>query len=223
MSKKKFLISLLLLNLCSCSPEHLVGSSLGSGGGIIPNPNPDPSLKAAAQDILVSKCIACHGANGTAAKFLNTSANPDLDALVESPYVFIGRGATSPLYLRANDGTMPPGSPLNSSESGALKAWIDDLGIQGGGSGNAATFSQIESEILAPKCYNCHKTSGPSKPPFQNYEDVMYYIASPFNLNSAIYTSVTTSVSPMPKNSSPLSTTEIEMIESWLMDGALNN
>lgn len=216
--------TLALLLLCSCSAEHITGGS-GSNSSYVPNPNPNPALKAAAADILGPKCTSCHGAgNGVSTVFLNTETDPDLDSLAENQnLVSIGRGSSSYLYLRASDGSMPPGNPLSQAESDAIKSWIDDLGIPASNSGNSSvSFSKIENDILVPKCYSCH--SGGSTRPFSNYNDLMYNYVTPNSLDSILYISVTEGATGglMPEGSS-LSPQEIQMIEDWIMSGAPNN
>ncbi|MGH1468342.1 MAG: c-type cytochrome [Bdellovibrionales bacterium] len=227
----KFVILLSLPALFACSPKH-DGASSNSSTEIILNPDPDPALEAAAENILGPKCASCHGASGTDPEFLNSSENPGLDILQnDSKYVKIGQGQISLLYQRSIDNTMPPGNPLSQGEADAIKAWIDDLGIVpdvgDGESGEevAATFSDIESNILAPKCYGCH--DGHSTYDFGDYSDILYGFVAPYNLSSTLYTSITSGASStgnvMPKNQTALTTSEIEAISSWIMSGAPNN
>ncbi len=122
---------------------------------------------------------------------------------------------------------MPPGNPLTQPEADAIKAWIDDLGIvpDTEPGETAATFTDIETNILAPKCYGCHDGHGTYD--FGDYDDIIYGFVSPFNLSSTLYTSITTGASStgnvMPKNQTALTPVEVEAVRSWIMSGAPDN
>lgn len=211
----------------SCSPSH-DGSDDNASSGIIPNPNPDPVLEAAAIAVFSASCVGCH----------NGSLSPDLrvasiDSLKDSLYLNIGRGDSSSLYTRmiSSGSPMPTSGLLAQVESEKIKDWIDDLGIVPDDTPIAATFSDIETNILIPKCYSCHDGHatydfGPGGST-SGYDDLLYGFVAPLNLGSTLYSSITSGASGtgnvMPKGQAALSSEEIEAIRSWIMDGALDN
>ena len=221
-------LSLILLSffLISCGGVEVNRFEQPSLNGIIPNPNPDPALEAAAANILGPKCANCHGVTGNNPRFLNTPNSPGLNDLAQNTnYVRIGQAEGSRLFQRSSDGSMPPGNPLTAAEYNAIGAWIDDLGIDAGGGPQATTFTEVETQILTPKCYNCH-TSGAGASAgfvFSNYNDLLFGFVTSGNLDSSLYLSVTRSTDPMPRGGPRLNQTEIDMIGSWILNGALND
>lgn len=221
----KFVSLTFFVLILSCSPEHDGVSNSPSLSGVTLNPNPDPLLKAAAENILGSRCISCHGSSGANQKFLLTASDPGLDDLaLNTRYVSPGQSNISMLAIRSADGSMPPGSPLNTSEAQAIADWIDDLAAVNNDGPPAATFSEIETQILTPKCYTCHTSGGgASTVMFSDYTSVLSTIVVPGNIDSAFYQSTARVSDPMPKNQTPLTTNELDMISSWILDGAPNN
>lgn len=226
--KLGFTLTLVIFAFTSCSPKHDELTDLASDG-ITLNPNPDPALEAAATNLLSSRCVSCHGISGNDPRFLNTVSNPGTADLAQNTtYVRIGQAQISRLFQRSNDGSMPPGNPITSNEADVIKAWIDDLGIVpegGGGNPDAASFTEVETQILAPRCYNCHTNGAGANAgfPFSNYNDLLFGYVTPGSLDSALYLSVSRALNPMPRGGPPLSSTEIDMIESWILNGAPNN
>ena len=222
-SQKLFLF-LFFIFFVSCSAEH-DGASDFSSNETISNSDPDPALEAAAVNIFNNSCVTCH--NGSQVPDLRPSAIASLKNNIL--YINIGQGSESQLYLRmVNSGSpMPPTGLLPQSDADAIKTWIDDLGTAPDNPDDepvAGRFSEIEANILTPKCYSCHETNDPI---FQNYDDIRNLIVIPYNIDSALYTSITSGASStgnvMPKNQPPLSQDEISTIESWIMNGALND
>ena len=90
---------------------------------------------------------------------------------------------------------------------------------------NAATFTEVENLILAPRCYTCH-TSGEGAVAgfvFNDYDSILFGFVQARNLDSALYRSVERTVDPMPRGGSPLTSEELEMMASWILNGALND
>jgi|GEM_PF-2187384 len=212
-----------LLSTLSCSPEHDGDFNSPSLNGVTLNPNPDPLLAAAAASILGSRCVSCHGSSGINQKFLKTTNDPGLAELaLNTRYVKPGQSDISFLAQRSSDLSMPPGSPLNSGEAQTIKDWIDDLATVTEIGPPSVTFLEVETLILAPKCYTCH-SGGSSGPTFSDYASVRSTIVTPGTLDSALYQSTARPNLPMPKNGTALNVNELAMIESWIMGGALNN
>jgi mono/diheme cytochrome c family protein len=224
--RNSLLLLLLLVLMASCSPSHDGSSGNSSNPGTVTlNPNPDPLLEAAAITVLNNSCVGCH--NGSQSPDLRPSAINDLKG--NTLYVSIGRGTSSSLYTRmvSAGASMPPAGNLAGPESDKIKDWIDDLGIitEGGDDSlTAATFTDIETNILVPKCYSCHNTTAPI---FTDYASVLNLIVTPNNLDSVFYTSVTTGSSnsglTMPRSQTALTDEETDAIASWIMNGAPND
>ena len=237
---KNLLIGLTLaVALISCSASHDSALGLGSGDLFILNPNPDPVLRSNAQSVLTNRCFSCHGPSGLNSPiFEDAGGSVDMDALITNTrYVAIGDPESSFLYQAIFSVNMPAAPPsqtfINStSEQRDIELWLEDIGILdtsgggtggGGGSGSAGTFSQVEAQVLTPLCYSCHATQFPV---FTDFNSVRATIVLPNNPNSA-FLRVIQSTDDMERMPPPpqqaLSPTLINLVESWVLDGAQNN
>lgn len=225
--KKSAYSLIVLLCLCafnlSCSPEHL-GSSSFSSSLYEPNPNPDPVLRANAKAALESHCIDCHGTGGTNTKIFDSPGGSiDMDSLAQnSRYISIGEPDGSYLVRAIYTLPMPSQTPSNNFftdpvEQKAIDDWVKDLGVLTGVD-ERVYFDEIEADILAPKCYSCHESGMPS---FSDYDSVMATIVIPGNPDSALLRVVKSG--EMPRNQPDLTPDEINRIESWIMNGALES
>jgi len=218
----KFVVLILLVSAISCSPEH--DDSLGSPStnGVVLNPNPDPALAAAAEAVLGPKCLSCHGSSGTNQKFLKNSGDVGLAELaVNTRYVSPGQHNLSLLVQRASDGTMPPGG-LTPGEVQSIKDWVNDLATVVEEGPAAATFTEVETQILAPKCYSCH-SSGSGGITFSDYDSVVFTVVQPGSLDSRLYQATIKASNPMPQGGPELTNTELALLESWILNGALDD
>jgi uncharacterized membrane protein len=214
---------MLLITVISCSPEHDGASNLPSSDGVVLNPNPDPLLASAAEGVLGPKCLSCHGSSGTNQKFLKNSGDVGLSELsLNARYVSPGQSNISLLAIRASDGSMPPGGGLNSSEEQAIKDWIDDLATINNNGPAPATFSEVETQILTPKCYTCH-SGGSGGITFSDYDSVLFSVVTPGDLGSRLYQATVRPTNPMPRNSTALTVDELALMESWILNGAQND
>jgi len=115
--------------------------------------------------------------------------------------------ASSCDYMDPKNGA--PAPPPNNAGAGPAPA-------------SGATFKQVYSQILAPKCLSCH--SGSTNPNLSSWaafaQDTRYVL--PGNPSqSDIY--VQTSSGTMPKNGTPLAQSELTLLYNWIEAGALNN
>jgi hypothetical protein len=106
-------------------------------------------------------------------------------------------------------------------KSGASTPPPSAAGTGGTGSG-PATFQQVYSQILAPKCVACH--SGSTAPNLSSWasfaQDTRYVI--PGNPGqSDVYVQV--SSGNMPKSGAALTQGELSLLSDWITQGAQNN
>ena len=241
--KYVFLISIVfLITSAGCSPSHDSALGLASGDLFILNPSPDPILRSAAQNVLTNRCYTCHGPGGSFSAIFEDAGGGlvDMDALVaNSRYTAIGDPDNSLLYEAIFTVPMPGATPADTflssqTEQADIANWIADVGILddsgggtggggGGGGGPAATFSQVESQVLTPQCYSCHATQAPV---FSDFASVRATIVLANNPDSAflrvIQDPVPADRMPPPPNDA-LSPALISLVESWILDGATNN
>lgn len=87
----------------------------------------------------------------------------------------------------------------------------------------SVTYSRVNSEIFAPKCLQCHGTNRqlPNLSSYSSFATNTRYV-QPGNANgSLLYKMIQTGM--MPQSSPPLSQSEIELVGSWINEGAQNN
>lgn len=242
--------SLLLLSfsifIMSCSPSHDSALGLGSTDAFILNPNPDLQLRNAAQTVLTNRCNTCHGPSGAFTRIFDSDGGDvDMDALLEDQrYISLGNPEASFLYSAIFSVNMPGDTPANTflsaeQEQDAIALWIEDIGIpapvDGGGGDDtgdnnpppdtANTFSQVESQVLTPFCYSGHNGSVQGRIAFTDYQSIRNTMVIPFNPDSLFLRVITDSnaADRMPRNQAALDQNLIDMVESWILGGALNN
>jgi mono/diheme cytochrome c family protein len=112
-------------------PEEPSGT--GGTGGTSAGPEPEPPgpgdlAKAAAENILKSKCGACHGSqlsDLTAEAGMNFI--DDIDKLAEEEKIIPLNSASSPIIRRMRDGSMPKGGPrMAEADIAVVASFIDN-------------------------------------------------------------------------------------------------
>jgi cytochrome c5 len=82
-------------------------------------------------------------------------------------------------------------------------------------------FSSDVAPLLNSKCNSCHSGSSPSAGIIlSSYAEVIKYVNNGSLMGSIKHAS---GYSAMPKNSTKMSTCEIQKIQNWIDNGALNN
>lgn len=207
----------------SCSPEHQGSGSFSSESLYIPNPDPNPALRASAKAAFETHCVSCHGTGGSNTQLFNSPGGSiDMDALAQNTrYISIGQPDASFLIKAIYTIPMPAITPANNfftdaGDQAAVEDWVADLGIISGAEDDRVFFSEVETKILAPKCYSCHESNIPS---FSDYDSVLNTIVIPGNPDSALLR--VTKSGEMPKNQPDLEPDEIALMEKWILGGAL--
>jgi len=86
--------------------------------------------------------------------------------------------------------------------------------------GNMSYATNI-TPILQTNCYVCHsEAANNGNVTLEGYANVMQYVNSGQLLGAIKHQS---GFSPMPQNTTPLSTCDINKIEQWMVQGAKNN
>ncbi len=165
-------------------------------------------------------------------------AVPDIVACVQSNgaqgcpnQINIGSPQTSNLYIKVVDGVWPEGgTALSASDIATLRDWIlgeqvtcDAIAIGSGnpggatGSGSmgsgAATFTEVNNQIVQQYCVGCHGNVGVS-PNLTTYGGVS---ANASACLSAIQSGI------MPLNQPPLSPALQTLFANWVNGGSQNN
>jgi mono/diheme cytochrome c family protein len=219
-------------NLAGCGEfflsEHTGGSSSSSLSGsfffVV-----DAELHKKAMSLMESKCSECH-AGGRADGGFGSIGN--VDAMISSGHVKIGKSGESKLNSRSADGSMPPSSGLSQDDKDTIKNWIDNALAATGDTPTAPetsplepTFSSISANIFVSKCLSCH---GPSLAEGGIRFDSFAYTISTGSVDivtpslSSLYIEVNSETMPEPP-ASPLSAAEKAAILTWISAGALNN
>ena len=216
-------LSCLLILFENCS---MVGRPQGSGG----SGDASLALQGLAMKVIQARCISCHNAQMPSG---GVDYLTNQDALLYYRLVVPGEPELSYLYTLISDGEMPPPPDhLPASEVKAVYDWIKD-GFSQPGLGVTPptppatlgpTFASINRLILQPKCLGCHN-SGNSQGgvSFSSYASTMNTV-QPGNINaSSLYTSTVRPGGDMPRGSAPLSSAEMSTIQTWIVNGAMNN
>lgn len=181
------------------------------------------SYKQLRTEVLIPKCLSCHGNSG----------GVNLENY-ESAYKHLADISRSCLQTK----TMPkaPISPLDTKQLAVLTAWIEAGGPERPRNPDSSdtednepssAFNKIKQEILEPKCLSCHSTGEHAgQIPLGTREDLLN---SSLSLvvpgkpgNSLIYTITAPGAMNMmpPIGVEPLTETQREMLEVWIEKGA---
>lgn len=181
------------------------------------------------QELILSKrCQTCH--NQLTSAGLGLSNYNDVLNWVKP-----GDAQSSKLYQDVFSGNMPKNEGrLSDKEIEFIKNWINDGAIYAVDAtpppvvvpppviDYEPTFASIKSKIYDVKCARCHTgTDNESGIDLTGYDNFKIFIAEGSPDDSPIYLDVMSG--NMPKGGPMLSTKEIEAIETWIINGALNN
>lgn len=220
--------------LVACqAPEHELYSGMSALGSAAP-----VSFAQLQADVLSPKCLSCH----------NGSTSPNLTSystLMSGTDVTPGNPAQSKLYTYCQSGMMPiSGGQLSSAELAELYNWIaagaaqvppaqtgtatgsnGGTGQVGGGttSPQTASFATINTTILKPSCVACHNgTTASGGYNFSSYATTIQAVVAGNAAMSNLYIDVANGNMPL-GGASPLTASQISLIQSWINAGAPNN
>lgn len=137
-----------------------------------------------------------------------------------------GSASNSKLYRVIADGSMPPRpmNPFTTAQKALIQKWIN----QGAKNNmcmsrcdsNSFTYAAAIKPLIDTKCVGCHGSGNSTGVDLSTYTGTRTVA-----LNGRLYGSIAqlTGFSPMPKNSSKLSTCEIRQVQRWIQAGAPNN
>jgi hypothetical protein len=124
-----------------------------------------------------------------------------------------------------------PGCDYTNPKAPAVDLQPDPAGGGGspnqGGNGSSsgaatATFQQVFSQILQPKCLACHGSgTRPILSSWASFAQDTRYVLPGNPGQSDIYVQVASGA--MPQSGSPLTTAELKLLSDWIAEGALNN
>jgi len=197
------------------------------------------SFEQQAMTILQQNCISCHTASSGPGGVYDLA---NIDGLISNALLVSGNPSQSPIYLAVANGTMPPTGPLSQADQVILQKWILAGGIvvtatptplptpvvsgtptpSPSPTQALVTFTTLSNEILQPSCVSCHSTSNREGGyAFDTYANVIEFVYLSNLGASPLYTS--TKSGAMPLNATALNGQQMELLEAWLQQGALNN
>ncbi len=189
----------------------------------------DQALNSQAMTLIQSKCNSCH--SSTSIGYGGYKSSESLDLMIRDVMIIPGNSASSRVYIRSIDNTMPPGAPLTAAEKDTIKRWIDTAiqPVKGVPSPTPTsvmlmpTFASIQKNILTPKCVFCHgPTIARSGVRYDTYQATLRTVRAGSPNQSSLYTDCARG--SMPPNPTPkLNTAELKALSDWIIGGALNN
>ncbi|MGZ3768076.1 MAG: c-type cytochrome domain-containing protein [Bdellovibrio sp.] len=227
---KNIILSLFAISLSACSfPQGLLNDPQKSTTATTSFnvSNMDPQLKAAALAILNQNCTSCHTQSSGPAGVYNLT---DANHLFSSGLLIAGSPDSSPLFISIKSGVMPPSGALSTADQNTLRDFIIAAGASGSGINQPPppptpepTFTYIESQILGPKCTGCHnQTSAAAGYAFDTYTSTLKAVSKSTPTGSKLYTETQQGSMP-PSPRTPLASDEVNLILTWIQNGALNN
>jgi cytochrome c5 len=204
------------------------------------------SFSAIKSDIFDTRCARCHsGSSGDGGVDLSSYES----IMRNQGLVVAGAPSQSRIYNEVLSGDMPEGGPpLEDSEMKAIENWILAGAPDGDfnsttGSPNppapnpnpvppnpaeppsVATFTEVQSKILAQSCTRCHSGAHPSgKIDLSSYESLM---ARPKTVvpgapnQSLIYTEIESG--SMPPRGPRIDPQLVQLLNDWIQEGAKND
>lgn len=179
------------------------------------------SFKQLKEEVLDSKCIACHGNAGGVNLESHASAHKHLDAISRST-------------LQSKTMPKSPVSELTRRQHEVLDAWITaggpDSSVGGerpeeGETGDSEEFKRIKEKVLIKKCLTCHVTGEQAgKIPLGTREELLASgLVQPGNPEESPFYTITipgtmNMMPPYPVD--PLTNVQRRMIEIWIRNGA---
>lgn len=181
------------------------------------------SYKQLRTEVLIPKCLSCHGNSG----------GVNLETY-ESAFKYFADINRSCLQTK----TMPkaPVSPLDSKQMEVLTAWIEAGGPEKPRNSNPpdtqenepqSGFIKIKQEIIDPKCLSCHiPGEHAGHIPLNTREDLLnssLNLLIPGNPDQSLFYTITGpgAMNMMPPiGVEPLTGTQRDMIKVWIQDGA---
>lgn len=183
--------------------------------------------------VFVPRCIICHrGASAAGGYDLST-----YEGTLAGGRVLAGNSASSRLFGRINDNSMPPGGPALSAEvKAAIAQWIQNGAMNDAPADGQVgpppapvvlpplepKFSSLMANVFGPRCVACHNSvTARAGVNLSSYAAVVRNLR-PGNANdSDIYKEVEDN--DMPASGGPLTFEQKETLRQWINAGALNN
>ena len=198
-------------------------------GGTTPSTSVPVLYSNLANTIFVPKCVSCHSANGgTAAGFYDMTSYSNVMTRVRS-----GNAYQSRLYSDTSSNRMPPAPhvALTAAENQKIFDWISQGAKNDSGAITAtqvpaaiplaATYASVSANVLVKHCISCHgPTVAYSGIRVDTYANVLRGVSPGNPANSAIYSSM--SAGRMP-TAGKISNAELDVLRTWIQNGALNN
>ncbi|MGZ3786578.1 MAG: cytochrome c, partial [Bdellovibrio sp.] len=184
----------------------------------------DPNLQSAALNIFSTNCSSCHTQTSGPAGVYGLT---DINHLFSSGLLVAGDPTTSLAFTAIQAGTMPPSGPLSAADQDIIRNFI-----MAAGNGNSQvpspptpepTFTYIEKYILGPNCAGCHyQGSARGGYAFDSYTSTLRAVnkSSP---TRSILVSITQQGEMPPQPRTVLSSDQVNLIITWIQNGALNN
>lgn len=175
-----------------------------------------------ANAILTANCASCHD-NGVSMGGLGSLAEADL---IQNGYLIPGDPANSRVYIRMNDGTMPPSGSLSSGDITSVYTWIADMQGTVSLPALAPTYTSLRANVFNPKCIGCHNDTNKNQLgdgySMDDYVDLTRKVNAGNPNESAVYKKCAEGEMPPSRNNS-LTQEELNALYQWIANGALDN
>lgn len=215
----------------NCSPMHYALTASSSFENPILDPNDenfDPSIfETAAKGVLSQRCYICHDAAASQGGF---GSIENTGTMIQQGLIVPGQANASLLYQVMNNGTMPLTGRLPETELEAIRLWIN-IGLAPKDSGKdddssdqeeevppIVYYTELRQQVFQMECLSCHNSTADGGIRLDRYNDALTTIIPGNPEASLLYDSV--AQERMPKNRSPLSTEQRQMIYNWIRYGA---
>ncbi len=197
--------------------------------GTQPSTNTPVLYSTLANTIFVPKCVSCHSANGgTAAGFYDMTSYSNVMMRVRAGNAFQSR-----LYSDTSANRMPPAPRtfLTAAENQMIFDWISQGAKNDTGAITAAqvpaaiplaaTYASVSANVLVKHCISCHgPTVAYAGIKVDTYANVVRGVSPGNAANSAIYNSMAAGRMP---TAGKISAAELDVLRTWIQNGAPNN
>lgn len=194
-------IAIMLLAFQNCSSEHKESEFASQADQLM--------VDNKAKEIIVNKCMSCHGPGAT------VELSTNIQSLIDSGYIVDGEPQNSSLYLRIVDRVEPPsnsGIELSGNEIETIRKWIKGP--------SALNYVEHIRPILQ-SCQACHSNNNRR---LNTYAELMKNNRIvPGDVQASTIWQRLISVDDdfrMPRGMAPLKQEELQILSDWIASGA---
>ena len=186
------------------------------------------AFQATLHPVLITSCNRCHGVN-QGPLFAVSDPKASHDSVVNLALANLTFPDQSRLVIKVQGGHQGIPTTLATTLSAQIKAWSDQLKAAPTPTPTPTamptvlpTFESISSNILVPKCLNCHgPVNADAGIRYDSHTATRRTVVVGSPATSRLYASC--AEGRMPRGLPSLSAGELKAISDWILGGALNN